>query len=54
MSGLIARGRHWESESNQTNGRAQLVIQNIGSDTMVNMAQACRLDTLGTKLSGGQ
>jgi phosphate transport system substrate-binding protein len=40
LSGLIACGRHWESESNHTNGRAQLVIQNIGSDTMVNLAQA--------------
>jgi phosphate transport system substrate-binding protein len=40
LSGLIACGRHWESESNHTNGRARLVIQNIGSDTMVNLAQA--------------
>jgi phosphate transport system substrate-binding protein len=40
LSGLIACGRHLESESNHPNGRAPLVIQNIGSDTMVNLAQA--------------
>jgi phosphate transport system substrate-binding protein len=40
LSGLIACGRHLESESNHHNGRTRLVIQNIGSDTMVNLAQA--------------
>jgi phosphate transport system substrate-binding protein len=40
LSGLIASGCDRESETNHTNGRAQLVIQNIGSDTMVNLAQA--------------
>src|SRR5215813_5856229 len=40
LTWLIACGRHLESELNHTNGRAALVIQNIGSDTMVNLAQA--------------
>jgi hypothetical protein len=40
LSGLIASGCDRESESNHTNGRARQVIQNIGSDTMVNLAQA--------------
>ena len=40
LSGLIASGCDRESETNHTNGRAQIVIQNIGSDTMVNLAQA--------------
>src|SRR5215470_1578333 len=40
LSGLIAGGCDRESESSRTNGRARLVIQNIGSDTMVNLAQA--------------
>lgn len=40
LSGLIACGRQLESEPDHTNGRARLVIQNIGSDTMVNLAQA--------------
>jgi phosphate transport system substrate-binding protein len=40
LSGLIACERHLESESNHPSGRARLVIQNIGSDTMVNLAQA--------------
>ncbi|HEY7181975.1 MAG TPA: phosphate ABC transporter substrate-binding protein [Blastocatellia bacterium] len=40
LLGLIACGRRLESESNHPNERARLVIQNIGSDTMVNLAQA--------------
>jgi len=40
LSVLIAGGCDRESESSRTNGRARLVIQNIGSDTMVNLAQA--------------
>jgi len=40
LLGLIACGRHLESESNHSNERGRLVIQNIGSDTMVNLAQA--------------
>ena len=40
LSGLIAGGCDRESEASRTNGRARLVIQNIGSDTMVNLAQA--------------
>jgi len=40
LSGLIVSGCDRESETNHPNGRARLVIQNIGSDTMVNLAQA--------------
>jgi len=40
LSGLIVSGCDRESESNHPNARARMVIQNIGSDTMVNLAQA--------------
>jgi phosphate transport system substrate-binding protein len=40
LSGLIASGCDRESETNHSNARGRLVIQNIGSDTMVNLAQA--------------
>src|SRR5215475_2687063 len=40
LSWVIACGRHLESESTRSYRRARPVIQNIGSDTMVNLAQA--------------
>jgi phosphate transport system substrate-binding protein len=40
LSCLIAGGCDRESETNHSNARGRMVIQNIGSDTMVNLAQA--------------
>jgi phosphate transport system substrate-binding protein len=40
LSGLIASGCDRAGETNQPNAHERLVIQNIGSDTMVNLAQA--------------
>src|SRR5262245_34530826 len=40
LSGLIASGCDRAGETNQTKAHGQSVIQNIGSDTMVNLAQA--------------
>src|SRR5215475_5414506 len=40
LTWLIACGRHQAGETNQPYAHGRLVIQNIGSDTMVNLAQA--------------
>jgi phosphate transport system substrate-binding protein len=40
LSGLVASGCERNGETNQTYAHNRTVIQNIGSDTMVNLAQA--------------
>src|SRR5262245_59242695 len=40
LTGLVANGCERAGETNQPNAHERSVIQNIGSDTMVNLAQA--------------
>src|SRR5262245_41675772 len=51
LSGVIASGCDQERESSHSNARGRPVIQNIGSDTMVNLAQAWAEEYAGVEPS---
>jgi phosphate transport system substrate-binding protein len=59
LSGLITGGCDRAGETNQPYARGRMVIQNIGSDTMVNLAQAWAEEyatvepTVSVEVSGG-
>ena len=59
LTWLVACGRHREGETNQPYAHGRPVIQNIGSDTMVNLAQAWAEEyaaiepTVSVEVSGG-